>query len=140
MRVRLICFVHELLNDSTENWTNWQQLFCCSQIYATVAGLVINVFITGYVTFALGCYMVCCSIASLAVGWYIWVVLIYIHSRLTAVPTPSKLNTQRPGVSLRRSFLHAAVWKVCTFCICLLNHCYTSVVWIINFVGLFFLL
>ena len=32
MRVRLICFVHELLNDSTENWTNWQQLFYCSHI------------------------------------------------------------------------------------------------------------
>ena len=28
-----------------------------------------NVFIMGYVTFSLGCYMVCCSVASLAVGY-----------------------------------------------------------------------
>ena len=28
-----------------------------------------NVFIMGYVTFSLGFYMVCCSIASLAVGY-----------------------------------------------------------------------
>ena len=28
-----------------------------------------NVFITGYATFSLGCYMVCCSIGSLAVGY-----------------------------------------------------------------------
>ena len=36
--------------------------------------------------------MVCCSIASLAVCYiYILVVLIYIHSRLKTVPTPSRL-------------------------------------------------
>ena len=28
-----------------------------------------NVFIMGYVVFSLGCYMVCCSIAPLAVGF-----------------------------------------------------------------------
>ena len=140
MRVRLICFVHKLLNDSTENWTNWQQFFCCSQIYATVAGLVINVFIMGYVTFSLGCYMVCCSIASLAVGWYIWVVLIYIHLRLTTVPTPSKLNTQRPGVSLRSDVVFCMLLyeRFSTFCMFTESLLYEHS--LDHFVGLFFLL
>ena len=36
------------------------------QIFFGVKGYV---FIMGYVTFSLGCYMVCCSVASLAVGY-----------------------------------------------------------------------
>ena len=92
--------------DERERPRTWE-LICCSTVDQD------NVFIMGYVTFSLGCYMVCCSIASLAVGYIylsrsqqepisnrllIWVVLIYIHWRLTTVPTPSKLNTQWPGV------------------------------------------
>ena len=38
-----------------------------------------NVFILGYVTFSLGCYMVCCSIASLAVG-YIYLSCSHLYS------------------------------------------------------------
>ena len=34
--------------------------------------MLVNVFIMGYVTFSLGCYMVCCSVASLAVGYIYW--------------------------------------------------------------------
>ena len=38
-----------------------------------------NVFIMGYVTFSLGCYMVCCSVASLAVG-YIYMSCSHLYS------------------------------------------------------------
>jgi len=38
-----------------------------------------NVFIMGYVTFSLGCYMVCCSVASLAVG-YIYLSCSHLYS------------------------------------------------------------
>ena len=82
-------------------------------------------FIMGYVTFSLGCYMVCCSIASLAVGYiYIWVVLIYIHSRLTTIPTPLKSNNSDQGlsVSLRRSFLACCYMKGLVRFVCLMNH------------------
>ena len=37
------------------------------------------VFIMGYVTFSLGCYMVCCSVASLAVG-YIYLSCSHLYS------------------------------------------------------------
>ena len=40
-----------------------------------------NVFIMGYVTFSLGCYMVCCSVASLAVG-YIFELFSFIFIRV----------------------------------------------------------
>ena len=39
----------------------------------------IYVFIMGYVTFSLGCYMVCCSVASLAVG-YIYLSCSHLYS------------------------------------------------------------
>ena len=48
--------------------------------------VLINVFIMGYVTFSLGCYMVCCSIASLAVG-YIYLSCSHLYS--TPVLRPS---------------------------------------------------
>ena len=38
-----------------------------------------NVFIMGYVTFSLGFYMVCCSVASLAVG-YIYLSCSHLYS------------------------------------------------------------
>ena len=38
-----------------------------------------NVFIIGYETFSLGCYMVCCSVASLAVG-YIYLSCSHLYS------------------------------------------------------------
>ena len=38
-----------------------------------------HVFIMGYVTFSLGCYMVCCSVASLAVG-YIYLSCSHLYS------------------------------------------------------------
>ena len=38
-----------------------------------------NVFIMGYVTYSLGCHMVCCSIASLAVG-YIYLSCSHLYS------------------------------------------------------------
>ena len=42
-------------------------------------GVDINVFIMGYVTFSLGCYMVCGSVASLAVG-YIYLSCSHLYS------------------------------------------------------------
>ena len=50
----------------------------CSDWFMTEA---INVFIMGYVTFSLGCYMVCCSVASLAVG-YIFELFSFIFIRV----------------------------------------------------------
>ena len=41
--------------------------------------IIINVFIMGYVTFSLGCYIVCCSVASLAVG-YIYLSCSHLYS------------------------------------------------------------
>ena len=46
-----------------------------SNVYRTAR----NVFIMGYVTFSLGCYMVCCSAASLAVG-YIYLSCSHLYS------------------------------------------------------------
>ena len=67
------------------------------------------VFIMGYVTFSLGCYMVCCSVASLAVG-YIYLSCSHLYS-FASYDRPYALKIKHPvtRVSLRSSFLHAAI-------------------------------
>ena len=66
--------------------------------------------------------MVCCSIASLAVG-YIYLSCSHLYSLA---------SYDRPYALKRRSFLHAAIYmKGLARFVFLLNHCYTSIVEII---------
>ena len=51
----------------------------CISPASVVSLLFRNVFIMGCVTFSLGCYMVCCSVASLAVG-YIYLSCSHLYS------------------------------------------------------------
>ena len=78
----------------------------------------VNVFIImRHVTVFGGCYMVYCYNCFISSRLYIWVVVIYIRSRLTTVPTTSLLNTQWLGlsVSLRRSFCMLLYERLRTF-------------------------
>ena len=69
----------------------------------------------GYVTFSLGCYMVCCSVASLAVG-YIYLSCSHLYS-FASYDRPYALKIKYPVTRgcqflLDVVFLHAAIWKV----------------------------
>ena len=91
----------------------------------------INVFIMGYVTFSLGCYMVCCSIASLAVG-YIYLSCSHLYS-FASYDRPYALKIKYPvtrGFSQTQFFACCYMKGLARF-VCLLNHCYTSIVQII---------
>ena len=57
---------------------------------------VINVFIMGYVTFSLGCYMVYCSVASLAVG-YIYLSCSHLYS-FASYDRPYALKIKYPVI------------------------------------------
>ena len=55
-----------------------------------------NVFIMGYVTFSLGCYMVCCSVASLAAG-YIYLSCSHLYS-FASYDRPYALKIKYPVI------------------------------------------
>ena len=57
---------------------------------------LLNVFIMGYVTFSLGCYMVCCSVASLAVG-YIYLSCSHLYS-FASYDRPYALKIKYPVI------------------------------------------
>ena len=56
----------------------------------------LNVFIMGCVTFSLGCYMVCCSVASLAVG-YIYLSCSHLYS-FASYDRPYALKIKYPVI------------------------------------------
>ena len=58
--------------------------------------VTVNVFIMGYVTFSLGCYMVCCSVASLAVG-YIYLSCSHLYS-IASYDHPYALKIKYPVI------------------------------------------
>ena len=83
----------------------------------------------GYVTFSLACYMVCCSIASLSVG-YIYLSCFHLHS-FASYDRPHVLKIKYP-VTRGCQFLLDVVFCILLYerfrtCVCLLNHCYTSI-------------
>ena len=90
-----------------------------------------NVFIMGYVTFSLGCYMVCCSVASLAVG-YIYLSCSHLYS-FASYDRPYALKIKYPvirGFSQTQFFACCYMKGLARF-VCLMNHCYASIVQII---------
>ena len=66
------------------------------QLGVTVFVSEINVFIMGCVTFSLGCYMVCCSVASLAVG-YIYLSCSHLYS-FASYDRPYALKIKYPVI------------------------------------------
>ena len=66
----------------------------------------------GYVNLFFGVLhgmLFCCFISGKP---YMFELFSFIFIRVLQPSLRLKLNTQWPGVSLRRSFLHAAIWKV----------------------------
>ena len=85
--------------------------------------VLINVFIMGYVTFSLGCYMVCCSIASLAVG-YIYLSCSHLYS-LPCYDRPFALKIKYPCSD------HAFLSEVAFFACCHMKGL-ARFVWLLN--------
>ena len=100
-----------------------------------------NVFIMGYVTFSLGCYMVCCSIASLAVG-YIYLSCSHLYS-FASYDRPYALKIKYPGTR-GWPFLLDVVFCILLYkrfnTVCMFTESLLYEHSLDHFVGLFFLL
>ena len=91
------------MKESTQVRVTSGQKHCVARSVADVfgrvfvlTGILINVFIMGYVTFSLGCYTVCCSVASLAVG-YIYLSCSHLYS-FASYDSPYALKIKYPVI------------------------------------------
>ena len=86
------CFI--IIHQTHYEKSDWSRAF--NQFTIACELDMINVFIMGYVTFSLGCYMVCCSVTSLAVG-YIYLSCSHLYS-FASYDRPYALKIKYPVI------------------------------------------